>query len=206
MKIKLYAVGNSIEVAEYSSWLSKKLTPVTEIPRANNNIAKPTIINSILKCNSPQFFLEEKNAVQYVISTANAHVFDDIFINCPVVFSVMMELKTNNQLNCIKLISAKIHHDKESSQLINLNHEIDSDYTSSFSFFTSSSQKTLTCTSENYNGDFNKLFTPIANFTFLCGNSRGLKPVNQNNTYVLPQEVTKEIWGYVAGHSLGNMG
>jgi hypothetical protein len=203
MEIIIYVVGDSIVTAKYSSWFSKKFLPVTEIPALKTNFDNVTLINSIIKSRkTPQFFLNEEEASEYAISRAKAHEFDDRFITCPIVFEVKMELNTENEFYCTTLLTAKIHGSKVQHQFQELNHNLDFNNSSDTSF-QSFGPRVLTCKPSNYHGDFNRLFTPAANFTFLCGNSRGFTPTNQNNKFKLPKVVTKSICEYVAGHTLG---
>lgn len=204
MKMKLFAVGDSIETAEYSSWFSKTFVPVTNIPSIKTNFDEKIIINSILKCGSVQFFLLEQPAMNFAQSKAKKHEFDHRFVTCPIVCEVDMELIDSKQLNCIAILSAKICNNPHTFVTQLINHNIKPDSISSSSFFnpSASSSSVIKCTKENYQGNFNELLTPINNFTFLCGNSRGFTPESQNNTYKLPPEITKEICEYVAGHTL----
>ncbi|MGC1181972.1 hypothetical protein [Legionella sp.] len=168
MKMKLFAVGDSIETAEYSSWLSKTFTPVTEIPSIKTNFDKKIILNSILKCGSVQFFPSEESALNYAQSKAKEHEFDDRFVTCPVVCEVDMELIDSKQFNCIAVLSAKICNNQHTFVTQLINHYIKLDPISSFSFFNplSLNSSVIKCTKENYHGNFDELLTPINNFTF----------------------------------------
>jgi len=140
-----------------------------------------------------QFFFSEENARMWAAHTTKYGFSHPNFQRREIVFKVDMELNTNNEFECTKLLTAKIYKFGELNQIVQLNHDID---------FKSSSleKKHFTCNRSNYHGVFKELLPTY--FTFLCGNNRGFTPSNQNNEYKLPQEIAKLICEYVAGHTL----
>lgn len=200
MKIKLYAIGEPIKTAEYASWLDENIIAVTSTPLIKKNIDKKTILNSIMGSNVVTYFPTEEEAIKHARTQAISHKIDLMYLECPAIFEVVM-VSNNEYFNCEELVWAKILNKTGVQEEQPLNYLPDSNALSSWSFFSTLAPKAMICTRQNYQGDYGKLFTPLANFAFLCGNSRGLTPSNQNQSYQLPSEITKLIGEYVVGHA-----
>lgn len=201
MKIKVYAIGEPIKTAEYASWMHANLIAVTATPRIKPQIDTKTLLNSIVACNVVTYFPTEEEAINQARTQAISHRIDPIYTECPAIFEVLLE-SNNERFVCVELISAKILNKTGIQQEEQLNYLLEANSFSSWSFFGYLAPKAMICGPQNYQGDFGRLLSPLANFTFLCGNSRGFTPSHQENTYQLPEEMTKKISEYVLGHAL----
>lgn len=188
MKIKVCAYGDNIKTAEYSFWIDGYTIGTSSSPETKTTFKKDIILNSILKSGAVRFFSSEPEAICSARTLAKKEHVGNKYLECPVIFEVIMTLTPQRQFQGANLVWAKILNSTGVQTELNLKHELNSN-------------EVLTCTPDNYQGNYDQLFKPAANFTFLCGNSRGFTPEGQTNTYQLPSEVTTLIGEYVVGRA-----